>query len=36
MQEDAIKLKSGNLKIEEITQDSSLNTDTGTAKETSK
>jgi len=36
MQEDAIKLKSGNLKVEEITQDSSLNTDAGNAKETSK
>jgi ABC-type glycerol-3-phosphate transport system substrate-binding protein len=36
MQEDAIKLNSGNLKVEEITQDSLLNTDTGTAKETSK
>jgi len=29
MQEDAIKLMSGNLKVEEITQDSSINTDTG-------
>jgi arabinogalactan oligomer / maltooligosaccharide transport system permease protein len=36
MQEDAIKLKSGSLKIEEITQDLSLNNDTGTTKETTK
>jgi ABC-type glycerol-3-phosphate transport system substrate-binding protein len=36
IQEDAIKLKSGNLKVEEITRDPLLDTDTGTAKETSK
>lgn len=36
MQEDAIKLKSGNLKVEEITRDPSLDTVTGTAKETGK
>jgi ABC-type glycerol-3-phosphate transport system substrate-binding protein len=36
MQEDAIKLKSGNFKVEEITQDSSLDTAAGTAKETNK
>jgi len=30
MQDDAIKLKSGNLKVEETTQGSSLNNDTGT------
>jgi arabinogalactan oligomer / maltooligosaccharide transport system permease protein len=36
MQEEAIKLKAGDLKVEEVTQDSSLGTDSGTTNETSK